>query len=627
MVLEKFFDNDSAAETQIPRYLWAAGSLAAKIPAGQTVADRYRVVAPQIWLDTQPEAAPLFPPQLSDELLPYLRLYPQWRHIPQVYGICPWNQEEGAAEILLLENVPIDANGRLYPVLLEAWSQASATRQVNWLWQLWQLWTHLSDLGVAASLRDVENIRVQGSRLWLRQLVRDRPGVESIASLQELGYQWLTWTSGAQPSVAGELKAICQQMRRYDISLADIATRLNHLLVGQAAQLPLRLGVAGNSDAGPLRSQNEDACYPRREDLEASDRPPNHELLPYLAIVCDGVGGHEGGEVASQMAIESLKPQIRIFLQELNRERRIVPPGEIIEQLSAIVRVVNNTIAAQNDAQGRELRQRMGTTLAMGLLVPQTVQSEGDIEQTARELYVAHVGDSRAYWITRDYCQQLTVDDDVASREVRLGRNFYRAALQRLDGGALTQALGTRGGEMLRCTIARYIVDEDGILLLCSDGLSDNDWVEKSWRAIVPPILEGERSLEAAVEAWISLANENNGHDNTSVAMAYCRISPGKLMLFEPGRAPATAAPESEMTEASKALLFGESEMAAAGSSPRRRRSARSDWATLLLVVVVIIIGGAIGWIGWSQLMSNPRSQPPDSDLETIPLDPPPEPE
>uniref|UniRef100_A0ACD5H226 PP2C family protein-serine/threonine phosphatase n=1 Tax=Desertifilum tharense IPPAS B-1220 TaxID=1781255 RepID=A0ACD5H226_9CYAN len=142
------------------------------------------------------------------------------------------------------------------------------------------------------------------------------------------------------------------------------------------------------------------------------------------------------------------------------------------------VRVVNNQIAAQNDTQGRELRQRMGTTLVMALQLPQRVGLQAGRVGNSHELYIAHVGDSRAYWMTPNYCQLLTVDDDVSVREVRMGRSLYRECLRRPDAGALTQALGTRDAEFVRPTVRRFILEEDGILLLCSDGLSDRDRIE-----------------------------------------------------------------------------------------------------------------------------------------------------
>ena len=324
-------------------------------------------------------------------------------------------------------------------------------------------------------------------------------------------------------------------MRRTSMPFDAIALELNDLLLEQAAKLPLHLEVVGMTDTGPQRSKNEDSCYPTAADFQSSKTSGGDKLIPYLTMVCDGVGGHEGGEVASQLAVHSLKALIQNLLAEITEQEELMTPTMVIKQLEEIVRVVNNVISAQNNEQGKELRQRMGTTLVMALQLPQKVKNSQDLpSNNSHELYLVNVGDSRAYWIGKNYCQRLTVDDDVASREVQLGHCLYWETQLRSDAGALTQALGTRDGDFLRPTIQRFIVEEDGLLLLCSDGLSDNDWVEQSWENYGPEVLEGKMSLEAAVESWIRLANEKNGYDNTSVVATHCRMSPERLVLFNP---------------------------------------------------------------------------------------------
>ena len=122
-------------------------------------------------------------------------------------------------------------------------------------------------------------------------------------------------------------------------------------------------------------------------------------LLPRLAIVCDGVGGHDGGEVASQRVVRSLQLQLRSLLAEAMEQPKAIPPHVVVDQIEAAIRVANNLINQQNDEQGRADRQRMGTTLVMALVLPQRVDTpEGPTE--VNELYLTHIGDSRAYWIT-----------------------------------------------------------------------------------------------------------------------------------------------------------------------------------------------------------------------------------
>ncbi|NEO61567.1 MAG: serine/threonine-protein phosphatase, partial [Moorea sp. SIO4G2] len=177
------------------RYLWAVGSAAVELPVGEQVADRYQVVAPQIWQDMQPELPPDFPEQLNGHILPYLRLYPHCLHVPEVYGICQLPQQRnflstpGQDVVILLENAPIDANGNLYPSMESMWTSATAVRQVYWLWQIWELWIPLSELGVASSLLVPNNLRVEGWRLRLRELYQDTMADTSLSSRPSNGLE------------------------------------------------------------------------------------------------------------------------------------------------------------------------------------------------------------------------------------------------------------------------------------------------------------------------------------------------------------------------------------------------------------------------------------------------------
>ncbi len=616
----------AACETNlIYRYLWAVGPAAEEVPAGKVIADRYFVIAPQIWLEGRPALPPSVPEQLPDTIMPYLHLYPQRLHTPEVYGFCSLGEAPEATEVLLLENVPINNFGRLYPSILEAWSGTTAARQVYWLWQMLQLWAPLSEQGVASSLLVPENLRVEGWRVRLLELHRGN----FVPTLRDLGDVWSGLVESAQPEVRSKLGEICQFMRRSSMNFDAIALELNDLLLEQSAQLPLHLEVVGMTDTGPQRSQNEDSCYPVATDFQSSKTSGGEKLIPYLTMVCDGVGGHEGGEVASQLAVQSLKALIQNLLAEIAQQEELMTPAMVIKQLEEIVRVVNNVISAQNNEQGKELRQRMGTTLVMALQLPQKVKISEDLpSNNSHELYLVNVGDSRAYWIGKNYCHRLTVDDDVASREVQLGHCLYWETQLRADAGALTQALGTRDGDFLRPTIQRFIIEEEGLLLLCSDGLSDNDWVEQSWENYGPDVIEGKMSLEAAVQSWIRLANEKNGYDNTSVVATHCRMSPERLVLFDPAvasapvSAPVSAAsvslppslvaslqksgriPESQLSESSKQLLYPETSPA---PEPVQKRRSKLP-LPLLGVLGLILAGGGLGL--WMQSLQSPQPDP-----------------
>ncbi|MDZ8078053.1 MAG: protein phosphatase 2C domain-containing protein [Nostoc sp. DcaGUA01] len=529
-------ENTVCASCQTPlvhRYLRAASSLSAKVPPGTKVANRYEVIRHQVWLDTLPGLLPDVPEELPKAVIPYLRLYQERLHLPQVYGFAR-DVEGDTGDILLLENVPIDETGHIYPTIAEAWEQATAVRQVYWLWQILQLWTPLSEWGLTGSLLVQDNLRVQGWSVRLLELVE----TFDETSLQDLGQCWQAWVASAKTSVAKQLQNIVQQMCETQVELDAIATQLNNLLLACAAELPLSLKVAGSTDPGLVMPQNEDTCYPNGfSDLD--DR-----LVPYLSIVCDGIGGHEGGEVASRLAVESVKLQLRVLLAEVAAQNQLVSSELLQEQLEASLRVANNVISARNNEQKRQGRERMAATIVMAVQVPQQIETiSGWQSNNSHELYLANVGDSRAYWITPNYCQLLTIDDDVAAREVRFAKSLYRKALLRPDATALTQALGTRDSESLRLRIQRFIVEEDGILLLCSDGLSDRNLVEQSWQDYAKPVFAGEVTVEDAVRNWINLANEKNGRDNISVVLTYCRVSPEYV-------APVTPTPPVEILEA-----------------------------------------------------------------------------
>ena len=598
------------------RYLWATGAEIEHIPTGTRVGDRYGVVAPKIWLDTQPGRSPNVPTELPESALPYLHLYPQRLHVPGVFGFCPV-KPGGIA--MLLEDAPIDLTGKLHPSIAAGWSRATAVRQVYWLWQILQLWTPLTEVGVAASLLVADNLRVEGWRVRLRELYTDEledfeganesdneseAGNEtpSPRSLKELTDIWLTWIDGSQAHLVQPLREICQQMQTATSDQAEvaIATQLNQLLLEQAAQQPLRVSIAGATSTGPKRTHNEDTCYPIT--VNAVEPPQFGELLPHLAIVCDGIGGHAGGEVASQLALRSLQLQLRALLAEIAEQPELITPDVVEQQLEAIIRVVNNLIAAQNDSQGREARQRMGTTLVMALQMPQKVATPTGVGN-AHELYLAHLGDSRAYWLTPRYCHSLTVDDDVASREVKMGRSLYRDALKRPDAGALTQALGTRDAEFLQPTVQRFILDEDGVLLLCSDGLSDHSQVERSWEPLTRQLFKGELTLNEAVQAWVDVASQKNGHDNISVVLLQGQVSPQYPQPLEPKLPPAPIVSQSELSESSRALLYGDEDTETESATDvTHSRQPTGMWAIAFGLAVLLFLIGAAGVATWRQL-------------------------
>ena len=627
--------NGEESKYPFRQYVWALGHGTNKIPIGDLVDDRYQVMAPSIWLDTRPEQMPKVPSPVPKFALPYLKAYPHQLNLPGVYGIC--HQSSGEA-VLLLSNVPVDRQGQLMSAIAHAWPEASAFRQAYWLWQMISLWPVLQNFGAAASLLKKSNIRVEAWRVRLIGLSTspENPPLSDLAKVWESAF-----VSGARPSIVGLLNSVCLQLKSAEPDLQAVTEQINTQLLKEAAGKPVDFQVKGATDAGPEKARNEDACYPSEAELKrtgTADLP----LLPRLAIVCDGVGGHEGGEVASQLVVRSLQLQLRGLLTEAMDQPKAIPPRVVIDQIEAAIRVANNLIAEQNDQQGRSARQRMGTTLVMALVLPQKVETD-DGPAEVNELYLTHIGDSRAYWMTVDYCQQLTIDDDIAGREVSSGTSFHATALQRPNATALSQAVGLRGYDQLRPHTQRFLFDASGVLMLCSDGLSDNYQVERSWANYVGLIVKKIVPLDAAVESWVELANQRNGHDNVAVALMSVDMPEDGAIPEEsdrlrpevgtyPSGAPtdtsgmATPQPPAQMTAASRALLYGEAEeddtpltpeeMAAVDTGASEGKSSASKLLIGLLTLLVLAAIGVGGWLLWRAFERREATEPPLANPE-----------
>jgi protein phosphatase len=509
----------TTAQRLMSRYLWAAERQATWIPADRLVEDRYHVITPQLWLDTKPQEPPDLITPLPRPALVYAHLYQYKLHLPQLHGFCSLQRANETIEIPLLDNIPIDREGKLLPSLIDAWSTATPLNQAYWLWQAIDLWAPLAGTGVLSSLAVMDNLRVDGWCLRLCELIPDYTTGNNKVTLATLGTLWHQTLPGAAPEITDRLQHLFLKMQAEKASLRDVAGELNQITLEQAARLPRKWQIAGGTDAGSAHQHNEDSYYPTPLELA------HDSTAGKIAIICDGVAGHEGGEVASQMAVKLLKIQTQTLVENLNQSREIITPEQICNMIGAIVRVVNNTITTQNHSQGREDTRRMGTTMVMAIQVNQRVPSPTGMAN-AHEIYLAHVGDSRAYWITPQRCQLLTIDDDIATREVKQGRDVPWHSANRPDATALTQALGMKSGELIKPTIQRFMPIETGILLLCSDGLSDRQLVENSWQDYAERILQDDLPLTEAVQSWLALAHGQNGDDNISVVLMSCQVAP-----------------------------------------------------------------------------------------------------
>ncbi|ANV91506.1 protein phosphatase 2C domain-containing protein [Picosynechococcus sp. PCC 8807] len=590
-------------------YLRASGSLALTFQAADLVGDRYWVVAPQIWQDTKPEAPPdcTAPNDLAQR---YGKLYSRQLHLPRIYDIL--SLPEG--EILLLDNIPINNQGELLPALGSVWADASPLQQLNWLWQMLDLWEDLAAVAMGTSLLPLENIRVDGWRLRLMELLADPPGAP--VTLGALVTPWRSLLAESTPPVQAMLTEMIESFSEADADLEIILPRLNQLLLEQSSQQHLQMAIASATDQGKLPTSNQDAHYPTTQDLAA---PPTATLAlsDHLLMVCDGVEGHGQGEVASQLAIQSLKLQLTGFFQGLFDTDEVVPPAVIEQQLAAYIRITNNLIAERNDQEGRTGGDRMATTLTLALQVPQRPRADELQDSHSHELYIAQVGDSRAYWLTREQCICLTVDDDVLSREVQAGRAIYRQGSQRPDHMALTQALGIKGGDRLHPVIRRFVFAEDGVLVVCSDGLSDQQFLESHWQTFAPVIIQGHLPPAALLQSLIEKAIAKNPEDNITAAIAFYRFTTDTFTQApELETAPAPEDFEPEFVPPDLALdTTLEAELA---SEPEAENSL-SQFTLILVSLVAILLMLVLAAFGLNWLLNREPlpTQPDDPNLET----------
>ncbi|MEM8502875.1 MAG: protein phosphatase 2C domain-containing protein [Cyanobacteria bacterium P01_D01_bin.1] len=494
-------------------YLWGIGEKATALKPGQLLNNRYLLKRDRIFLDTKPDLVPEAPADIPDAILPYLHLSVYPLHVPRLYAVL---ETQGTTTLMLESSAfsTVAAIGAqpgmpvLLPMLAQSWLNAPPLRQLSWLWQIAQMWEGFQDEKVAAALLSNDLVRVDGSIVRLLALTpkADQP----TPTLVDLAHHWQPLATTAHASVQPFLTELCNYIEQGQINPDQLCEQLSLAISVCAQAQGVDYNLAVHTDQGPTRKRNEDACFPEN-GTSLTRVSEKTTASPQLLIVCDGIGGHQGGDVASKLAIATIKTQ----LAPLMFESATLSATEVMLAIERAICAANDEISAQNDQAKRQARDRMGTTLVLALI-------------KGADVYIAHLGDSRAYRISAHNCQQVTLDDDVASRQVRLGGSLYREMLNQAGAGSLVQALGMGSSQMLRPTVQRFVIDEDCAFLLCSDGLSDSDRVEQFWVSTLRPLVTGETTeaqVNAAGQSLVSIANEYNGHDNVTVGLLAAQVT------------------------------------------------------------------------------------------------------
>jgi serine/threonine protein phosphatase PrpC len=247
---------------------------------------------------------------------------------------------------------------------------------------------------------------------------------------------------------------------------------------------------AGGQSVGKQRELNEDSLLAITMTMAG-----NSGNLPFgLYVVADGMGGHQFGEVASNAAVRTVAGYVlRKFHPYLFQVKTDTMDESFQEIMQAAVSEAQRTI--QREAPGS------GTTLTAALVLGQ-------------QITVAHVGDSRAYFVYPDgRIESVTRDHSLVQRLQELGHITAEEAENYPHRNVLYRALGQ--GEILEPDIFSVGFPQPGILMICSDGL----WGVVSEQDLVRSINEAP-SLQRACQNLVTAANMAGGPDNISVVLA-----------------------------------------------------------------------------------------------------------
>ena len=255
----------------------------------------------------------------------------------------------------------------------------------------------------------------------------------------------------------------------------------------------MKLTVCGKTDKGKRRPKNED-------DLAMVDLTATLEFEPpidaksvmvgdrgILLAVCDGVGGHKAGEIASSLALETLSHEMETLAQGCPR------------QTIFKVAVENVNKRVWREAQTEPRLRGMATTLTAAVICH-------------RRAVIAHVGDSRAYFLRKGSIQQLTRDQSFVATMVACGAMTEEEAAQSPHRSTILQAIGLES--TVDVALDAVDLEKGDVLLLCTDGLSNKVSADEMAKALT------SQPLPDAVQGLIDLANARGGEDNITLEIA-----------------------------------------------------------------------------------------------------------
>ena len=239
--------------------------------------------------------------------------------------------------------------------------------------------------------------------------------------------------------------------------------------------------AAGSTDIGRKRKTNQDSYF--------------LSLEKKLFVVADGMGGHNGGDIASQMAV-------KVYPEYLTKNVEMEPQMLITGSIKESNRAIKHFGETHPELVG------MGTTIVSFYFRGQNI-------------YVGNVGDSRAYLINNKMIYQLTRDHSLVQEKLNYGMYNREQAAMDPQKNVLVRTVGFE--DEVDVDVFTYKVVKNDIFLCCSDGLhgkvSDEDIIYIINKMIPDPGLATQEVADRVVKALIDQANENGGQDNITAIL------------------------------------------------------------------------------------------------------------
>ncbi len=257
----------------------------------------------------------------------------------------------------------------------------------------------------------------------------------------------------------------------------------------------MQISWAARTDPGLRRSQNEDS----------------YRAIPAIGlfVVADGMGGHAGGEVASELAVTEI--------QNVVESTGVLGPLDTWPMpFDRSLGRDGNRLRAGFDSANRKIAQQMETAENLRGMATTAVAVLVDGAQTA----LAHVGDSRAYLYRADRLTRLTSDHSWVEEQMRAGMLTEAAAREHPWRNIVTRALS--GANDLQVDVAELELQPGDRLLLCSDGLSS---VLKDDE--IADIMAAKHDLQEGCDELVNRANAAGGPDNVTTLLLHVATAPG----------------------------------------------------------------------------------------------------